>query len=67
MVYAAIMNDVHDRAIVLSHDLYGSTADAMERVIPELLSKGYQIVTVSELMYYSGKTLEAGVLYYSGK
>ena len=66
-VYSAIMADVRDRAIVLSHDLYGSTADAMERVIPELLSRGYQLVTVSELLYYSGKTLEAGVVYYSGK
>jgi len=66
-VYNAIMADTGNCAIVLSHDLYGSTADAMERVIPELISKGYQLVTVSELMYYSGKTLEAGVVYYNGK
>jgi len=66
-IYKAIIADTSNRAIVLSHDLYGSTADAMERVIPELLSKGYQLVTVSELMYYSDKTLEAGVVYYSGK
>jgi peptidoglycan/xylan/chitin deacetylase (PgdA/CDA1 family) len=67
MVYNAIMTNVGNRAIVLSHDLYGSTADAMERVIPELISKGYQLVTVSELMYYSDITLEAGKVYYSGK
>jgi len=66
-VYNAIMADVSNRAIVLSHDLYGSTADAMERVIPELIAKGYQLVTVSELMFYSNKTLEAGVVYYSGR
>jgi len=63
-VHSAIMGEVSNRAIVLSHDLYGSTADAMERVIPELLSRGYQLVTVSELMYYSDKTLEAGKIYY---
>jgi peptidoglycan/xylan/chitin deacetylase (PgdA/CDA1 family) len=66
-VYSAFMGHVSDRAIVLSHDLYGTTADAYERIIPELLSMGYQLVTVSELMYYSGKTLEAGAVYYSGK
>jgi len=66
-VYSAVMSHVKDRAIVLSHDLYGTTADAYERIIPELISKGYQLVTISELMYYSGKTLEAGVVYNSGK
>jgi len=66
-VHDAIMADTGNRAIVLSHDLYVSTADAMERVIPELLLQGYQLVTVSELMYYSNKTLEAGVVYHSGK
>ena len=66
-VYNAIMADTGNRAIVLSHDLYGTTADAMERVIPELISRGYQLVTVSELMYYSNKTLEAGVIYHNGR
>ena len=65
-VYNAIMADTGNRAIVLSHDLYGSTADAMERVIPELISRGYQLVTMSELMYYSGKTFEPGVVYHHG-
>jgi len=67
MVYNAIMANMGNGAIVLSHDLYGSTADAMERVIPELISKGYQLVTVTELMYYSEKTLEAGVVYNNGR
>ncbi|MCL2507681.1 MAG: polysaccharide deacetylase family protein [Oscillospiraceae bacterium] len=66
-VYDAIMAKTDDRAIILSHDLYGSTADAMERVIPDLISKGYQLVTVSELMHYSNITLEAGIVYYDGK
>ncbi|MCL1952834.1 MAG: polysaccharide deacetylase family protein, partial [Oscillospiraceae bacterium] len=65
-VYSAVMGHANDRAIILSHDLYGSTVDAYARIIPELLFKGYQLVTVSELMYYSGITLEAGVVYYSG-
>jgi len=66
-IYSEVMSNLSSKAIVLSHDLYGATADAYERIIPELVSMGYQLVTVSELMYYSGKTLEAGVVYYSGR
>ena len=59
-----IMNSVSDGAIILCHDLHKTTVDAMETVIPELIEKGYQLVTVSELMEYSEKTLEAGKMYY---
>lgn len=48
-VYAVIMDEVRNGSIILCHDLYGSTVDAMERVIPVLLKQGYQLVTVSEL------------------
>lgn len=65
--YAYIINRVNDKAIILSHDLYAATADAMERVIPALVAKGYQLVTISELMYYSGIELEAGQVYRNGR
>ncbi|MCL2638205.1 MAG: polysaccharide deacetylase family protein [Oscillospiraceae bacterium] len=66
LVYERIMANMHDRAIILSHDVYDSTAEAMERVIPELICRGYEIVTVSELMCRSGITLEAGAVYDNG-
>ena len=31
------------------HDLYSTTADATEVLIPELKARGYQLVTVSEM------------------
>jgi len=65
-IYDAIINDAHNYAIVISHDLYDFTADAMERVIPELVEKGYQLVTISELMYYCNVELEAGKVYFCG-
>jgi peptidoglycan/xylan/chitin deacetylase (PgdA/CDA1 family) len=65
-IYKAIMSDVCDRSIVLCHDLYATTVEAMERVIPDLIAEGYQLVTVSELMYYSDITLKPGKLYRSG-
>lgn len=59
-----IMSCISDGAIILCHDLHKTTVDAMETVIPELIEKGYQLVTVSELFEHSDKTLEAGKVYY---
>ena len=59
-----IMNCVSDGAIILCHDLHKTTVDAMETVVRELIEKGYQLVTVSELMKYAERTLEAGKMYY---
>ena len=61
--YEAIMSQACDGAIVLCHDLYESTAAAMERVIPELIAQGYQLVTVSELLSYSEGGAQPGHLY----
>jgi peptidoglycan/xylan/chitin deacetylase (PgdA/CDA1 family) len=66
-VYNAVVGEAADHAIVLNHDLYRTTADAMERIIPELISKGYQFVTVTELLYYSDVAFEAGKVYNSAK
>lgn len=63
MVYNTIMNDVKDGDIILCHDLHGTTVDAMERVIPDLIEKGYQLVTVSELLSYGDEEVCAGKVY----
>ena len=39
-----------DGCIVLFHDIYQETADAVTELIPELIKKGYQFVTVDELL-----------------
>ncbi|MCD8335742.1 MAG: polysaccharide deacetylase family protein [Lachnospiraceae bacterium] len=46
---SAVLNYVKDGDIILMHDLYASTAEASKTIIPSLISKGYQLVTVSEL------------------
>ena len=58
---------VSDGQFLLFHDIHSTTADAVERIIPKLVSQGYQIVTVSELAEYRGVTLKAGKLYYNLK
>lgn len=45
---------VRDGAIILFHDLYPSTLEALKQLIPYLKKEGYQLVTVSELFQYKG-------------
>jgi len=66
-IYNTIINNVEDRDIILAHDVYQTTVDAMEGVIPELITKGYQLVTISELMHYSGIEIQPGKIYSSGR
>ena len=47
-------------AIVLMHDVWLSTAEALKTALPELLSRGYQLVTVSEMMSFRKEPLTAG-------
>ncbi len=62
---AAVLNHVKDGDIILMHELYSSTGDAVLRIVPELHKRGFQMVTVSQLAAAKGKTLEAGKLYSS--
>ena len=57
------MSQVKDGDIILMHDLQSSTADACETLIPELKKRGYQLVTVSELLASEGITPVAGKVY----
>ncbi len=66
VVYKSIMDNAYDGAIILCHDLHKTTVDSMEKVIPALIEKGYQLVTVSELLEAKGKTILAGEMYYNG-
>ncbi len=65
-VYKSIMFSAYDGAIILCHDLHGTTVDAMDKVIPALLDEGYQLVTVSQLFAMKGKEIAAGQVYYRG-
>lgn len=58
---------IKDGDIVLMHDLYPSTAAAVEKLIPKLRKKGFQLVTVEELFYYKGIDAKGGKVYFSGR
>ena len=63
IVYYSIMSQVENDSIILVHDTRPTTADAMERVIPQLIERGFQLVTVSELLYSAYGKLEPGRVY----
>lgn len=50
IVYQRVMAAAKPGAIVLSHDLYPTTAAAYQRIIPDLIKQGYTLVTVSDLL-----------------
>ena len=52
-----------DGAIVLAHETYDTTAEAMEELCPYLKSQGWQIVSISEMFAVKGKTLQGGQVY----
>lgn len=62
---SAVLDHVRDGDIILMHDLYEQTAEASETIIPELIKRGYQLVTVSELAQARGVSMENGKVYYS--
>ncbi len=59
-----VLSSVKEGDIILMHDLQPSTATACETLIPELKKRGFQLVTVSELLEQrNGKPASAGNVY----
>lgn len=63
-VYNNIMKYTKDGSIVLLHDIYSTSVTGVLRAIDSLKAKGYEFVTVSELFYRRGISLQNGVMYY---
>lgn len=64
-IYSKVMSNIKPGSIILMHDIYGTTADAVERVVPALIERGYTIVTVSELYELYGMELKPHTVYYA--
>lgn len=63
--YDSVMSSVSDGCIILMHDLYPATADAVAKFVPELAAKGYKFVTVSEMLEARGVDMQSGTKYFS--
>ena len=62
-VFKVVKRDVYDGCIILMHDIYESTADAVELVVPWLIDNGYQVCSVSDMFAARGVSLEPGHVY----
>ena len=51
-IVEATLTNVRDGDIILMHDIYATSVQAAIELIPLLQEKGYQLVTVSELLLY---------------
>ena len=60
-----VLDNVRDGDIILMHEIYKTSAEAAEIIIPELIKRGYQLVTVSEMMEAREVTMEPGKVYFS--
>lgn len=57
--YNAVMNgDLTDGSIILMHDIHEASVEAAIRLIPDLIAKGYKLVTVSEMAQAKGVDLQ---------
>ncbi|MDO4649452.1 MAG: polysaccharide deacetylase family protein [Eubacteriales bacterium] len=58
--YKEVMNgDLTDGTIILMHDIHQPTVEACKRIIPELVEKGYRLVTFSEMAEAKHVTLQS--------
>ena len=58
-----ILAQAKNGSIVLCHDIWNSTGAAMETLIPQLIERGYQLVTVEEMMSFRREPLKPGYEY----
>lgn len=62
-VYHSVFDNRFSGAIVLMHDGYEHTVEALKRLLPDLYEDGYQVVSVSQLAKMHGCTLCQGKVY----
>ena len=58
-----VMENVTDGSIILMHDIFITSVDAVEMLVPQLISEGYELVTVHELAEKKGIELQTGITY----
>lgn len=58
-----VLSQIEDGSIILMHDIFSTSVDAAEILIPELIKQGYTLVTVHELAEIRGIELQTGTTY----
>lgn len=64
-LYDYVIYAAEDGDVILMHDIYETSAQAVEKFVPELVSRGFQIVNIAEMAYYKDVQMENGKIYSS--
>ena len=68
VIYNNIINSkLIDGDVLLFHDIYDETADAIEKIVPELVNQGYQLVTVKDMLKHFNIDVNTLSFYYNLK
>jgi peptidoglycan/xylan/chitin deacetylase (PgdA/CDA1 family) len=62
-IFTHIIDNTQDGSIVLLHDIYGTTVEAVSKIIPEMRNRGFVFLTVRQLMDARGRSMENGSVY----
>ncbi len=62
-IYNHILKYISDGSIILMHEVYPETIEAVKMVLPVLTNMGYKVTTVSELAEIKNIKLEQGKVY----
>ena len=57
--------EMYDGDIIILHDIYEETADSLEKIIVDFLEKGYQLISVSDMLKGLGLNVNDLSYYYN--
>ena len=57
------IGQARDGAVILFHDIYSTTVEAIPEIIDRLREEGFEFVTVSELARFKGVEIKKGEYY----
>ena len=57
---SAVLDSVSPGDIILMHDIHEATVESCATIVPELINRGYELVTIHTLAAANGVDLAAG-------
>lgn len=62
-----VLNHLHDGSVYVMHDIYQTTVDAIDYLLPEIYSRGYQVLSLDEVEEIYKKPLDIHGVYINVK
>jgi len=62
-----VLDNIEDGSVILIHELYETSYEAVKVLLPKLYEMGYQVVSISDLAKIKNQKLEVGQAYVSFK